>query len=244
MEEERGKLNEKLSMHLNAISTAPLGPLLSFLYSGSPLQAAIMVACLEPEKASLALAYMPEYMQRSVITALAHGIRVPADVLERIAADAEETLQQEQSDEIQRISVSFMEDFQELIPHLNRRTVKSILELLKKTEPERYEEVHSSLVTFEDIMLLDDRDVQRLLKEVPFQQLASALISAPESLKEKIKRNMSKRMAARLEETIKTQDWMSSVTNPEKIQDRIADTILRLAKAEEIIIPRNSDSIV
>lgn len=204
-------------------------------------------ACLKLEEAAFILEVMPEYVQQPIIEVLGRGIRVPPDVLEAIAGDTVEKLQQLQLDDMQRVSVSLTadrHDFEDLLPHLNHRTAKSICKLLKETDPERYEELHSSMVTFEDFMLLDDRCVQRVLQEVRLEELAAALLTAPEPLKEKLKRNMSKRNAAHLEEAMTRNEWLLSVADPEKIQDRIAGIIARLARAEEIIIPRNGAVVV
>ena len=191
---------------------------------------------------------LPMYIQRPILAALARGIQVPPSVFEHIITDAAASLQQMQLDESRRISVGLTDEFEDsfeyLIPLLNRQTVKSLLAILKEVDIERYNEVIASRVTFEQIMLLDDRHVQRVLKEVSFQEWAASLRTAPNPLKEKIKRNVSKRVAARLEESMTAQDWQLSISDPEKMQDRIADTIRRLEKAAEIIIPRSGDRVV
>ena len=247
-QEESLALSEKLSACLGTINTSSLGTLLSYVCTESPLKALLVIVCLGAEKAAFALECMPECTRRPVIAALARGIQVPPGVFEHIITDAAASLQQMQLDESRRISVGLTDEFEDsfeyLIPLLNRQTVKSLLAILKEVDIERYNEVIASRVTFDEIMLLDDRDTQRVLKEVSFQELAAALRTAPEPLKEKIKRNVSKRIAARLEESMTAQDWQLSISDPEKMQDRIADTIRRLAKAAEIIIPRAGDRVV
>ena len=239
-QEKRPALNEKLSVYFKAIDAKPRNHVLRFLHTASPLKAALVITCMPHDDAVSLLDELPMYIQRPILAALARGIRVPSDVLEHIAADVADSLQQIQVDKERRIPLGFMdEDFSDIIiPRLSRRTVKSLLAILKEADIRRYKEALAFVVVFEDIMLLDDRDVQRVLKEMPFYELAAALITAPEPLKEKIKRNMSKRMVARLEESIKAQDYLLSALNPEKMQDRIVDTIQRLEKAEEIVIRR------
>ena len=246
-QEEIPALNRKLAEYLSVINATPFGTLFGFLTAESPLRASIIMACLKIEEAAFILEFMPEYIRQPIIEVLARGIRVSPDVLECIAADTVKNLQHFQLDDMERISVSLTadrEEFEELLPHLNRRTVKSIFHFIKEMDAELYEGLHSSIITFEDFMLLDDRCVQRVLKEVRLEELAAALLTAPEPLKEKLKRNMSKRNAARLEEAMKRNDWLLSATDSEKIQDRIAGIIARLAKEEEIIIPRNGAVVV
>lgn len=239
-QEKRPALNEQLSVYFKAIEAKPRNHVLRFLHTASPLKAALVITCMPHDDAAFLLDELPMYIQRPILAALARGIRVPSDVLEHIAADVADSLQQIQVDKDRRRPLGFMdEDFSDIIiPRLSRRTVKSLLAILKEADIRRYKEALAFVVVFEDIMLLDDRDVQRVLKEMPFYELAAALITAPEPLKEKIKRNMSKRMVARLEESIKAQDYLLSALNPEKMQDRIVDTIQRLEKAEEIVIRR------
>jgi fliG C-terminal domain len=239
-QEKRPALNEQLSVYFKAIEAKPRNHVLRFLHTASPLKAALVITCMPHDDAAFLLDELPMYIQRPILAALARGIRVPSDVLEHIAADVADSLQQIQVDKNRRIPLGFMdEDFSDIIiPRLSRRTVKSLLAILKEADIRRYKEALAFVVVFEDIMLLDDRDVQRVLKEMPFYELAAALITAPEPLKEKIKRNMSERMVARLEESIKAQDYLLSALNPEKMQDRIVDTIQRLEKAEEIVIRR------
>ena len=246
-QEEIPEVTGKLAEYLSAINATPFGTLFGFLTAESPLRASLIIACLKLEEAAFILEFMPEDIRQPIIEVLARGIRVSPDVLECIAGDTVEKLQQLQVDDMQRLSVSLTADrdeFEDLLPHLNRRTVKFIFHFIKEMDVGLYEEMCSSIVTFEDFMLLDDRCVQRVLKEVRLEELAAALLTAPEPLKEKLKRNMSKRNAARLEEAMKAQDWLLSVTDPEKIQDRIAGIIARLAKTEEIIIPRNGAVVV
>ena len=243
-QEKRPVLNEQLSVYFKAIEAKPRNHVLRFLHTASPLKAALVITCMPHDDSAFLLDELPMYIQRPILAALARGLRVPSDVLEHIAADTVDSLRQMQMDEDRRIPLGFIDenffmDFSDIIiPQLSRRTVKSMLAILKEVDIRRYKEVLAFVVVFEDIMLLDDRDVQRVLKEMPFYELAAALITAPEPLKEKIKRNMSKRMVARLEESIKAQDYLLSALNPEKMQDRIVDTIQRLEKAEEIVIRR------
>ena len=243
-QEESPALNEKISAYFKAIEAKPRNHVLKFLHTASPLKAALVITCMPHDDAVSLLDELPMYIQRPILAALARGLRVPSDVLEHIAADTVDSLQQMQMDEDRRIPLGFIDenffmDFSDvIIPQLSRRTVKSMLAILKEVDIRRYKEVLAFVVVFEDIMLLDDRDVQRVLKKVSFYELAAALITASEPLKEKIKGNMSKRMVARLEESMKAQDYLLSALNPEKMQDRIADIIERLEKAEEIVLPR------
>ncbi|MGP1576708.1 MAG: FliG C-terminal domain-containing protein [Treponema sp.] len=243
-QDETLTFNEKLSGNLAAINASGLEALVTFLCNESPFKAALIIACSEPKNAARILERIPRHIRQPIIAVLAHGIHVSPEVFERIAADAVEALQRLQSDENRRISVGSMMKCQALMQPLNRRTAKSLLGILKETDNERYNEMRSSIVLFEDIIQLPDHIVQKVLREAEFQDLAAALVTAPEPLKDKMKRNMSKRIAAHLEEAIKMYAGQLSEADSEKMQDRITDIIIRLEKTGEIVIPRNSDRFV
>lgn len=238
-QEKRHELNEKLSLYFNTINTMPVEIVLRFLCTESPLKAMLVIAVLESKKAAFALEHIPEQVQQSIVAALAHGIRLTPNMCEHIMASTVETLQQ--LDEKRRVSVGFMEKFQDIMPLLNSRTVKSISDILKEMDTERYNELHPFIVTLDDIMLLDDLSVQRVLRDVDisWEELAAALIGAPESLIEKIKHNMSKRAAMNLKKPMKMQDALLRLIDPETVQDIIAGVMRKLVKAGEIKISQD-----
>jgi flagellar motor switch protein FliG len=123
--------------------------------------------------------------------------------------------------------------------HVDRQTERNILEGLAKRDPVIAEEVKSLLFVFEDIIKLDDRAVQRVLKEVDGKDLALALKTANEELLEQIYRNMSTRAAATLKEDIEIlgAKRMSEIG---KAQSKIVDVVRTLEEQGQIQITRGS----
>ena len=123
----------------------------------------------------------------------------------------------------------------EILNLSDRSTEKGILEGLEETTPELVDEIRKLMFVFEDVMLVDDKGVQQVLKEVDTQDLALALKTASEELKEKIFKNMSERAAALLREDM---DYMGPVrlSEVETAQQKIADVVRRLEEAGELII--------
>ena len=172
---------------------------------------------------------------------LAQGIQLSSNVYEAIIAQAVDTLQN-----MQRLtSVDFMDEFEDMIPLLRNRTVRYISALLKEKDPGRYHELYSSLLTLDDILLLHDNAVIRMLwdEDIIMEELAAALIGAPDPLIEKIKGGLSKSGIMDLKKLMKMQDTLPRLIDPEKVQDIIAGVMRKLAKAGDISI-RESDEFI
>jgi flagellar motor switch protein FliG len=127
----------------------------------------------------------------------------------------------------------------QVMGHVDRQTERNILEGLAKRDPVIAEEVKSLLFVFEDIIKMDDRAVQRVLKEVDSKDLALALKTANEELLEHVFKNMSTRAAATLKEEIEIlgAKRMSEVG---KAQQNVVDVIRGLEESGQIVIARGS----
>jgi flagellar motor switch protein FliG len=122
---------------------------------------------------------------------------------------------------------------------VDRQTEKDILDGLSQRDPDLAEEVKSLLFVFEDITKLDDRAIQRILKEVNSKDLAMALKTANEDLSAKIYKNMSQRSAETLKDDISVMGPVR-VTDVGKAQTAIVEVIRTLEESGEIIIQRGN----
>jgi len=123
-------------------------------------------------------------------------------------------------------------------------TEKAILEGLELTEPELAEEIKKRMFVFEDIVTLDDRSIQRVIRDVDNMDLQLALKVASEEVKQAIFRNMSSRMRETIQEEMA---YMGPVRirDVEEAQMRIVAVVRRLEEMGEIIISRGGgDEIV
>ena len=125
----------------------------------------------------------------------------------------------------------------EILNNVDRGTEKTIIEALEEEDPELAEEIKKKMFVFEDIVLLDDRAIQRVLREVDNQELAKALKSVEAEVQEKIFKNMSKRAASLLREDM---DFMGPVRlkDVEDCQQKIVNIIRKLEDAGEIVVAR------
>jgi flagellar motor switch protein FliG len=123
----------------------------------------------------------------------------------------------------------------EMLNLADRTTEKNILESLETEDPDLVEQIRRLMFVFEDIILVNDKGIQSVLKEIDNEALSLALKTASEDLKEKIFRNMSERAATLIQEDM---EYMGPVrvTDVEAAQQRIVDVVRRLEDAGDIII--------
>jgi flagellar motor switch protein FliG len=199
------------------------------------------LAYLHPEQAGLILSSLSPELQVDVARRVASLDRTTPEVLQEI----ESTLEQ-------RLSAFVMDDYTvaggvesivDILNMVDRATEKTILDSLEEEEPELAEEIRKRMFVFEDIILLDDRSIQKVLREVDSKDLAMALKTASEEVASRIYKNMSKRAAEMLREDI---EYMGPVRlrDIEETQQRIVATIRRLEDMGEIIIARGGEDEV
>ena len=123
----------------------------------------------------------------------------------------------------------------QMLNSVDRGTEKNILGNLERENPELATEIKSLMFVFEDVMLIDDRSMQRVLKEIDTKELAMALKGASEELQAKFFRNMSSRAGEMIKEDMQ---YMGPVRlkDVEEVQQRIVDVIRRLEEDGEIVI--------
>jgi len=128
-----------------------------------------------------------------------------------------------------------VETVAEMLNLVDRTTEKGIMEGLESEDPDLVEEIRRLMFVFEDILLVDDKGIQAVLKEIENDELALALKTASEELRDKIFKNMSERAATLIKEDM---EFMGPVrvSDVEASQQRIVDIVRRLEDAGEIII--------
>ena len=132
----------------------------------------------------------------------------------------------------------------EILNTVDRGTEKHIMETLEIEEPELADEIRRKMFVFEDILSLDDRSIQRVLREVDNNELATALKSTNEEVQTVIFNNLSKRLVAMIKDDM---DFMGPVRlkDVEEAQQKIVNIIRKLEDSGEIVISRGGgDEIV
>ncbi len=131
----------------------------------------------------------------------------------------------------------------DILNSVDRGTEKFIMEELDIRDAELSEEIRRRMFVFEDIVALDNRSIQRIIREIDNSQWAIALKGASEEVKEVVFANMSKRLVEMIEEDI---EFMGPVRirDIEEAQQNIVNVIRKLEEDGEIITPRGGDEII
>ena len=132
----------------------------------------------------------------------------------------------------------------EILNTVDRATEKHIMETLEVDEPELADEIRKKMFVFEDILLLDDRAIQRVLRDVENSDLAMSLKGSNEQVQNAIFNNLSKRLVVMIKEDM---EFMGPVRmkDVEEAQQKIVNIIRKLEDSGEIVISRGGgDEII
>ncbi|MFB6363962.1 flagellar motor switch protein FliG [Paenibacillus elgii] len=216
--------------------------ILNFIQNENSQTIALVLAYLQPEQASIILSSLPQEKQ--------------ADVAKRVAlmdSTSPEVISQVERVLEQKLSATVTQDYTnaggisavvQILNGVDRGTERTILDSLEIQDPELAEEIKKRMFVFEDIVNIDNRSIQRIIRDIENADLQLALKVASEEVREAIFKNMSKRMAETFREEM---EYMGPVRlrDVEEAQTRIVATIRRLEEAGEIIIARGGgDDII
>jgi flagellar motor switch protein FliG len=207
--------------------------LLTFMQDEHPQTIALILAHLPSSKGSEILAGLPPAKQIEVVTRVANMEQTNPEVVREVEKGLEQRLSGLVSQQFQK--AGGVEAVAEMLNLADRATEKGILEALEADDPELVEQIRRLMFVFEDILLVNDKGIQALLKEIDHEELALALKTASDEMKEKIFSNMSERAAQLVREDM---EYMGPVrlSDVEATQQRIVDVVRRLEDAGEIIV--------
>jgi flagellar motor switch protein FliG len=209
--------------------------LMNFIQQEHPQTIALILAFLEPQKASIILQSLPHEQQSNVAKRIATMERTSPEVLREVERVLEKKLSTLSSEDY--TAAGGVESIVDILNLVDRSTEKTIIESLEEDDPELAEEIKKRMFVFEDIVLLDDRAIQKVLREVDTNELAKALKAVDSEVQDKIYRNMSKRAATLLKEDM---DYMGPIRlkDVEESQQKIVSIIRKLEEQGEIVVAR------
>ncbi|MCK6485367.1 MAG: flagellar motor switch protein FliG [Phycisphaerae bacterium] len=207
--------------------------LMAFIQDEHPQTIALILAHLPSSKAAEVLKGLPQEKQLEVVRRIARMEQTRPEVVKEVERGLEHRLADVVSERMQK--VGGVEAVADMLNLADRSTEKGILEPLGQEEPELVEEIRRLMFVFEDLMLIDDRGMQAMLREIETSDLVLALRTATDELKEKVFRNMSERAALLIKEEM---EFMGPVrlSDVEAAQQKIVDVVRRLEESGEIII--------
>ncbi|MEX0745789.1 MAG: flagellar motor switch protein FliG [Phycisphaeraceae bacterium] len=207
--------------------------LLTFIQDEHPQTIALIVSHLPHHKASEILGGLPTPKQIEVVKRVANMEQTNPEVITEVERGLEARLANMLNQSFEKIGG--VNTVAEMLNLVDRTTEKSIMEGLEAEDPDLVEEIRRLMFVFEDILLVNDKGIQAVLKEVENDELGLALKTASPELREKIFSNMSERAAKLIQEDM---EYMGPVrvADVEQSQQRIVDVVRRLEDAGEIII--------
>ncbi len=206
--------------------------LASFLQGEHPQTIAIILALLDPKKAAKVLAILPDELKADVAIRISNLKMIPDDAVKEI----EQVLQtQFNITDSGGRKIEGAKAAAEILNNIPKELEQTIMETVEEKEPEKAEEIKALMFVFDDLVNVDDRGIQTLLKEVSTSDLAVALKGASERLREKIFNNMSKRAAEMLKDEMETMGPVR-VSDVEQAQKNIVEVARRLEEEGKIIL--------
>jgi flagellar motor switch protein FliG len=207
--------------------------LLTFIQDEHPQTIALILAHLPSQKASEILVGLPGQKQIEVVKRIANMEQTNPEVIKEVERGLEHRLSDIVSQTFEK--AGGVDTVAEILNLADRSTEKGIMEGLEAEDPDLVEQIRRLMFVFEDILLVNDKGIQAVLKEVDNDELSLALKTASDELKQKIFKNMSERAAQLIQEDMQYMGPVR-VSDVESAQQKIVDVVRRLEDAGEIII--------
>jgi len=213
--------------------------LLTFIQDEHPQTIALIICHMPHHKAAEILVGLPMQKQIEVIKRIANMEQTNPEVIREVEKGLESRLANMLLQSMEK--AGGVETVAEILNLADRASEKAIMEGLEAEDPDLVEQIRRLMFVFEDILLVNDKGIQAVLKEVDNDELAVALKTASEELRAKIFSNMSERAATLIKEDM---EFMGPVriSDVESAQQRIVDIVRRLEEAGEVIIQGRGES--
>ncbi|MGM8214466.1 flagellar motor switch protein FliG [Bacillaceae bacterium W0354] len=214
----------------------------NFIQNEHPQTIALVLSYLDPEQAAQILSELPQETQSDI----ARRIALIDSTSPEIINEVERILEKKLSTTVNQdyTETGGVESIVQILNGVDRSTERTILDDLEIQDPELAEEIKKRMFVFEDIVILDNRAIQRVIRDVNNEDLILALKVASEEVKDVLYKNMSTRMAETIKEEIEFTGPVR-LRDVEEAQTRIVSIIRRLEEMGEIVIARGGgDDII
>lgn len=240
-----GHLNVSTSSRpqLESLEVVDAKSLANFLIHEHPQTVSVILAHLEPEKKGEVLKRLPEALQAEVVLRMANLDHVAPELI----AEVDRVLKEELATigNVEQATLGGVQPVAEMLNVMDKNTEKAIMSRIEEKDPILAEEIRKLMFVFEDIVKIDDKGIQTLLKEVPNEKLLLALKTANEEIRNKIFKNISQRAAQMLKDDLANMG-PSRLSDVETAQVEIVNVARRLEGEGKILIARggSEDALV
>ncbi len=227
------------SRTLEALELVDSRTLANFLISEHPQTTALILAHLDPAKKCDVLKRLPDNIQTEVVLRIANLDFISPSLI----AQVDEVLKQELATlgSIDTQQLGGVQPIADMLNVMEKSSEQNIMARVEEKDPQLAEEIRKLMFVFEDIVFIDDRGMQSLLKEVPNDKLVVALKTAPDEIKDKIFKNISKRAADLLRDDLEALGPVR-LSDVEGAQQEIVNVAKRLEAEGKIMISRGGDA--
>jgi flagellar motor switch protein FliG len=238
-----GRLSSVIEMRpFEFLRRTPPEQIVTFLRNEAPQTVALVVANLHTTLGAQVLSHLPESEQADIAVRIARMGETSPDVVKQV----ESVMRQKLASVVQQdySAAGGVKSLAEILNHADRPTERNVLDSLTEADEELAAEVRRLLFVFEDIIKLDDRSIQLVLREADQKDLALSLRGVSEEVKERLLQNMSERGAQMLLEEMEYQPPQRKRV-VEEAQGRIVAIVRRLEEAGALVITRgDSDAVL
>jgi flagellar motor switch protein FliG len=207
------------------------GAIANLLSREHPQTIAIIVAYLEANQAAEVLGKLPEHIKIDVALRIASLDQISPSIL----GELEDVLQSQLQSYTRGRKIGGIKTVAEILNQLDRASEDLILKNIEEKDQILADEIRKLMFTFDDLVVIDDRGIQMILKEITTDDLALALKMASDELKSKIFRNMSQRAVQILKEEMEAKGAVR-VSDVEKAQMNVVRVARRLEEEGKIVV--------
>ncbi len=213
----------------------------NILIKEQPQTIALILAYMQPDRAAQVLAILPQEIRSDVVVRMANLDPVSPEILQ----DIEEVI----DEEIKAIGalsseqVGGIEHVAEMFNQMDKSSMTEMLTEIEESNPELADNIRSLMFVFEDLINVDDRGIQTILKEISNESLVLALKGASDELKAKIFKNVSSRAAEMLKEDLETMGPVK-LSDVETAQGEIVRTAMRLEEEGKIVLGGSGEELI
>ncbi len=233
-----GNMESRKGMPGEFLRTSDPRILANVLRGEHPQTIALVLSILSVRKACDLMTYLPEKVHREVITRMAYLEKVDKKIIEEVEAVLKEQL--ESLGSVEGKQIGGVELVASILNQMDRKLESELLDKIEEADPALAERIRQLMFTFEDLMKVDDRGMQVLLKEITSEDVALALKGASDAIKEKIYGNMSERAAAMLKEDLEAMGPVR-VADVERAQVKLAMIAKKLESEGKIVLTKGNE---
>ena len=208
-----------------------------------PQTIALILYNIKYQQSATILAMLPKNLQADVARRIAMMEKPSYDIVKQVEEILQKKISYDYMNDEMNSTISGVETLTEILRAVDRGTEQNIMEYLKKENSEVEEEIRKKLFTYEDIVKLDDKSIQRVLRDIDNSVLALAIKASTKNIQDLLFKNLSNRVADLIKEEIEIMGPVR-VRDVEKAQDEIVMKIRDLEKAGEIVISKGGEEDV